>query len=390
MHTSGAVGRVAIGEGTAGDERQIERRRSRRGSRSGSRRSDAGSIGDGGSPATCTKERAGVRVAERQRGGPGHVAHAGNGPHFPLDVVDRTAAAARGSDSSIPAGPRSSSARSPRGSRDRRSRPRAACAAAGPRRTAGAPPSRPRRPRASRAGRRGAPVVVRLSDAIAACCRRDAVACHAGARPNSSPTTSAAAAQNATTRASNDSVTPGGSRSGGIAEAAAFRMTAPAATPRTPPMSDSIRLSVSSWRTTRRRSAPSADRIASSRVRAVARASSRLATFAQQISSTKPTTPRKSSDVWRSSAPITASCSGSSAAPRPGVRLRELAREPGRSRRPCRRPPARGSRRASAVRSPAGSRRPAPAAAGGPCDTIAHMLVRPSSCASSGATPTTV
>ena len=44
---------------------------------------------------------------------------------------------------------------------------------------------------------------------------------------------------------------------------------------------------------TRRRPAPSADRIASSRVRTVARASRRLATLAQQISSTKPTTAEK-------------------------------------------------------------------------------------------------
>ena len=159
-------------------------------------------------------------------------------------------------------------------------------------------------------------VVVRLSDVIADAAE-SAVACHAGAMPNSSPATTAAAAQKPMTRASNSTTTPGGNRSGGIAEAAAFRTTAPAATPRTPPMSDSIRLSVTSWRTTRHRLAPSADRIASSRSRTVARAISRLATFAQQISRTKPTTPRKSSDVCRSSAPITAFCSGSSAAPRP-------------------------------------------------------------------------
>ena len=47
----------------------------------------------------------------------------------------------------------------------------------------------------------------------------------------------------------------------------------------------------------RRRPAPSADRTASSRVRTVARASSRLATLAQQMRSTNPTTPRNSIDV---------------------------------------------------------------------------------------------
>ena len=49
----------------------------------------------------------------------------------------------------------------------------------------------------------------------------------------------------------------------------------------------------------------------------VARASSRLATLAQQMSSTKPTTPRNSIDVRRRSLPIIASCIGSSVTPRP-------------------------------------------------------------------------
>jgi hypothetical protein len=52
-------------------------------------------------------------------------------------------------------------------------------------------------------------------------------------------------------------------------------------------------------------------------VRAVARASSRFATFAQQISSTKPTTPRNSIDVVFRSLPIIVSCIGSSVTLRP-------------------------------------------------------------------------
>ena len=79
---------------------------------------------------------------------------------------------------------------------------------------------------------------------------------------------------------------------------------------------------------TRRRPAPSAERIASSRVRTVARASSRLATLAQQISSTKPTTPRKSIDVRRSSRAdqrVVQRLERDAAA---RVRLRELARQP--------------------------------------------------------------
>ena len=78
---------------------------------------------------------------------------------------------------------------------------------------------------------------------------------------------------------------------------------------------------------TRRRPAPSADRIASSRVRTVARARSRLATLAQQIRSTKPTTPRNSIDVSRSSLPISASCIGSSTTPRPLFVVGKLSRQ---------------------------------------------------------------
>ena len=49
----------------------------------------------------------------------------------------------------------------------------------------------------------------------------------------------------------------------------------------------------------------------------VARASSRLATLAQQIRSTNPTTPRNSIEVSRRSLPTIESCSGSSVTPRP-------------------------------------------------------------------------
>ena len=60
-----------------------------------------------------------------------------------------------------------------------------------------------------------------------------------------------------------------------------------------PPMADSSTLSVSSWRTMRPRPAPMAERMAISRERPVARASSRLATLAQAISSTQPTAPSR-------------------------------------------------------------------------------------------------
>ena len=61
-------------------------------------------------------------------------------------------------------------------------------------------------------------------------------------------------------------------------------------------------LSVSSWRTIRPRPAPRAARTDISRARAVARASSRLATLAQAMSSTRVTAPIAVSVTSRTSA----------------------------------------------------------------------------------------
>ena len=163
----------------------------------------------------------------------------------------------------------------------------------------------------------------------------------------------------------------------------------PTPSPSAHPMADSTRLSVSSWRMTRRRPAPSAARMASSRVRTVARASSRLATLAQQMRSTKPTTARKSIDVSRSSRPTSASCSGSSATPRPVL-------VSGNSRAS---PPATAAKSARAASSVTpGFIRPMTlntcARRSPGCwpliDLIAQMLLRPTNCASAGTTPTTV
>ena len=67
----------------------------------------------------------------------------------------------------------------------------------------------------------------------------------------------------------------------------------------------------------RRRSAPSADRTANSRARAVARASNRLATFAQHRRSTKPTTPSRNTDVVCRSLPTMPARAGSTMTPVP-------------------------------------------------------------------------
>src|SRR5204862_94247 len=73
----------------------------------------------------------------------------------------------------------------------------------------------------------------------------------------------------------------------------ASRIPAPA------PRGASSALSVRSWRTTRARPAPSAQRTAISRDRAAPRASRRFATLAQAISSTSRTAPIRTSSGWR-------------------------------------------------------------------------------------------
>jgi hypothetical protein len=61
-------------------------------------------------------------------------------------------------------------------------------------------------------------------------------------------------------------------------------------TPRAPPATASSMLSVSNWRISLDRPAPSDSRTAISLRRDVARANNRLATLAQEIKSTRPTT----------------------------------------------------------------------------------------------------
>ena len=135
--------------------------------------------------------------------------------------------------------------------------------------------------------------------------------------PNTTPTASAAARPNSTTRASNAGVTAAGNRPGGISAGAARRIAAPTPMPSIPPSTASTRLSVSSCLMMRPRAAPSADRTAISRVRAAARASSRLATFAQHRSSTKPTTPSRNIDVVAKSLPTMPARTGSTITPVP-------------------------------------------------------------------------
>ncbi len=74
--------------------------------------------------------------------------------------------------------------------------------------------------------------------------------------------------------------------------------------PKAPPRHPRTTLSTSSCRTTRQRDAPRATRTAISRERFAARDSSRLATFAHAISSTKPTAPIIARKICRIGPPL--------------------------------------------------------------------------------------
>ena len=127
------------------------------------------------------------------------------------------------------------------------------------------------------------------------------VDCHAGASPNSQ-----AGEQRGRRRRTagfvrrSASVTALGSRPGGTIAARPRRIAAPMPAPRAPPSDRQHEALGQQLRDDAAPGpAPSADRTASSRARAFVRARSRLAMFAQHMSSTKPTTPSRSSDVTR-------------------------------------------------------------------------------------------
>ena len=109
----------------------------------------------------------------------------------------------------------------------------------------------------------------------------------AGAVPNSRPAKTDSPAANATiVPSAATAASPGTAR--GTRTGAVRTIPAATATPTVPPTRPRTTLSVSSWRTTLPRPAPSAPRTTSSRRRAMLRASNRPATFAQASSSTSP------------------------------------------------------------------------------------------------------
>jgi hypothetical protein len=141
--------------------------------------------------------------------------------------------------------------------------------------------------------------------------------CSAGTSPNSTPVSSVSAARNTVTRRSTPTSACAGRKNGGSSARMPRNIKRPSSSPSAPPISDSSRLSTSSWRISTKRLAPSAVRTASSRERSVPRASSRLARFAQPISSTTPTADINTCSESFNCGPTTRSIQRSTVAPQP-------------------------------------------------------------------------
>ena len=130
----------------------------------------------------------------------------------------------------------------------------------------------------------------RVPPSASAKCGSPRAACTAGTTPKSSATATEVANANASAGKSSAACSIRGT-SGGAAATTNATSTRARSTPNTPPASASTPLSMNAWRTMRMRLAPNARRTASSRWRAVARASCRFAAFTQPISSRNPTAP---------------------------------------------------------------------------------------------------
>ncbi len=144
--------------------------------------------------------------------------------------------------------------------------------------------------------------------------------CSAGMRPKMTPVTSEISSVKPRTRQSRPTSAPSSPTRGRPAvliDSSARMPTQPSSSPRTPPVSASSTLSVSSWRMIRPREPPTAARIAISRRRPVARASRRFATFAHAMRSTNATAPPSTNNDVRTLLTST-SRTGSTEKPLPG------------------------------------------------------------------------
>ena len=124
------------------------------------------------------------------------------------------------------------------------------------------------------------------------------VAVSAGTRPNTTLVATAIAIVKASTRQSTPTSPSRGMLAGPIAISARVAQNA-TTSPATPPARPSTTLSARNCCTSRQRPAPSAARTATSRVRPLARASSRLATFTQATRRTSVTAPSRISSAGR-------------------------------------------------------------------------------------------
>ena len=156
----------------------------------------------------------------------------------------------------------------------------------------------------SRLRRRRCPVEEPRLPSFKVSCRSVTETWSAGASPNTTPVTSESPRVKASTQPSTPMFSMRG-RPPGTAASTARVPSQAMASPAMPPARDSTTLSVSSWRTTRARAAPSARRMAISFWRRVKRARSRFATFVQAMRSTKPTAPSRTRRVGRTSPTIT-------------------------------------------------------------------------------------
>ena len=131
---------------------------------------------------------------------------------------------------------------------------------------------------AARARRCFDPLPVRPPPSLSIAVRSARDDCHAGSDPKRRPVAIDTIRVNSSTRQSRPTLEPSSPMRGrpAVLTASSARIpTKPNAQPSVPPRSDSTMLSVRSWRAMRRRDPPSALRSATSRSRAVARASRR-------------------------------------------------------------------------------------------------------------------
>ena len=146
--------------------------------------------------------------------------------------------------------------------------------------------------------RKPAPAPRALSLSAVINCAR--LACRAGASPKSSAVTNETPSVNKRTGWSIATFASSGMESGGTMARMTRKAPKASAAPRTPPNVESSTLSVSNWRMSRPRVAPSEARSAISRCLVAARESKRFETLAQAISRSMPTAPKRIQSTSRS------------------------------------------------------------------------------------------